>query len=87
MVAGADLNAESFTLDNGMQVVLIPDRQAYVLAHAVWYKVGAADDPAGKSGVAHLLEHLTFRSTNVYPGGDLWQMVRRSGNHENASTS
>ena len=54
---------KTHTLANGMQVVVIEDHRAPVVAHMVWYKVGAADEPAGKSGIAHFLEHLTFRTT------------------------
>ena len=44
--------AETFTLDNGMQVVVIPDHRAPVVTHMVWYKVGSADEPPGKAGIA-----------------------------------
>jgi zinc protease len=54
-------NAETFTLDNGMEIVVIPNRRAPVVTHMVWYKVGAADEAPGKSGVAHFLEHLMFK--------------------------
>jgi zinc protease len=50
-------------LENGMEVVVIPDRRAPVVSHIVWYKVGAADEPRGKSGIAHFLEHLLFKGT------------------------
>ncbi len=53
-------NPETFTLANGMQVVVVPNHRAPVVVHMVWYRVGAADDPAGKSGLAHFLEHLMF---------------------------
>ncbi|MFQ5954179.1 MAG: M16 family metallopeptidase, partial [Kiloniellales bacterium] len=54
-------NPQTFTLDNGMRVVVIPNHRAPVVSHMVWYKVGAADEPPGKSGVAHFLEHLMFK--------------------------
>ncbi len=47
-----------FTLDNGMQVVVIEDHRAPVVVNMVWYRVGAADEPPGKSGIAHFFEHL-----------------------------
>ena len=53
-------NATRATLTNGMQVVIIPNHRAPVVTHMVWYKAGAADEPAGKSGIAHFLEHLMF---------------------------
>jgi len=53
-------NAETLTLENGMQVVVIPNHRAPVVTHMVWYRVGAADEPRGLSGMAHYLEHLLF---------------------------
>ena len=62
--AGAAVfNPESFTLSNGMQVVVITNHRAPVVTHMVWYKVGAADEPKGKSGIAHMFEHLMFKAT------------------------
>ena len=52
---------ESFILSNGMQVVVIPNHRSPIIVHMVWYKVGAADDPPGKSGIAHFFEHLMFK--------------------------
>lgn len=62
------LEAKVLTLDNGLQVVVIPDRKSSKIVHMVWYKVGAADDLPGKSGLAHFVEHLTFRGTKTLPG-------------------
>src|SRR6186713_3624472 len=53
----------SFTLDNGLQVVVIPDRRTPVVTQMIWYKVGSADETPGKSGLAHFLEHLMFKGT------------------------
>ena len=86
--AGAGLfNPTTFALKNGMQVVMIPDHRAPVVTHMVWYKVGAADEPPGKSGVAHLLEHLMFKGTAKLPGGGFSQTVARLGGRENAFTA
>ncbi len=63
-------NPEKFTLENGMRVVVIPDHRAPVVTHMVWYMVGAADDPPGKSGIAHFLEHLMFKGTAQVPPGE-----------------
>ncbi|MEM9552414.1 MAG: insulinase family protein, partial [Pseudomonadota bacterium] len=52
-----------FTLDNGMQVIVVEDHRAPVVQHMVWYRVGSADEPIGRSGVAHFLEHLMFKAT------------------------
>jgi zinc protease len=78
---------EHFTLANGLDVVVIPDRRAPVVTHMVWYKVGAADEPPGKSGIAHFLEHLMFKGTAKNPSGRFSQVVATIGGQENAFTS
>lgn len=80
-------NLESFTLDNGLQVVVIPDRRAPVVTHMIWYKAGSADEPEGQSGVAHFLEHLMFKGTHDHPDGEFSKMVADRGGQENAFTS
>lgn len=80
-------NAVTETLDNGLQVVVIPDRRAPVVTHMIWYKVGAADEPPGQSGVAHFLEHLMFKGTPKHPGGEFSAKVAEIGGQENAFTS
>ncbi len=82
-----DVDVSSFTLGNGMQVVVIPDRRAPVVTHMVWYKVGAADEPQGKAGIAHFLEHLMFKGTPKYPDGAFSRIIRANGGEENAFTS
>ncbi len=77
----------SFELANGMRVVVIPDRRAPVVTHMVWYRVGAADEPAGRSGIAHYLEHLMFKGTPAHPGGEFSKIVSKLGGQENAFTS
>ncbi len=84
---GATPRASEFKLDNGMQVVVIPDHRAPVVTHMVWYKVGAADEPAGVSGIAHFLEHLMFKSTEKIPVGEFSKIVARLGGQDNAFTS
>jgi len=79
-------DAETFTLDNGLEVVVIPDRRAPIVTHMVWYRVGAADEPPGKSGIAHYLEHLMFKGTETRPGG-FSDRVSYLGGQENAFTS
>jgi zinc protease len=77
----------SFTLQNGLQVVVIPDHRAPVVTHMVWYKVGGADEPKGVSGIAHFLEHLMFKSTEKIPVGEFSKIVSRLGGQDNAFTS
>ena len=79
--------ATEFTLSNGMQVVVIPDHRAPVVTHMVWYRVGAADEPRGKSGIAHFLEHLMFKSTEKIASGEFSRIVSRMGGQDNAFTS
>ncbi|MFQ5785132.1 MAG: M16 family metallopeptidase [Alphaproteobacteria bacterium] len=83
----AVFNPETFTLDNGLQVVVVTNHRAPVVMHQVWYRVGAADDPVGKSGLAHFLEHLMFKGTKTRGPGEFSQIVARNGGNENAFTS
>lgn len=78
---------ETFTLDNGMQVIVVTNDVAPVVSHMVWYKVGAADEPPGQSGIAHLLEHLMFRGTETVADGEFNAIVARNGGRDNAFTS
>jgi zinc protease len=77
----------SFTLGNGLQVVVIPDHRTPVVTEMIWYKVGSADETPGKSGLAHFLEHLMFKGTARHPVGEFSQTVLRIGGNENAFTS
>ncbi len=83
----AEQPVTSFKLNNGMQVVVIEDHRAPVVVHMVWYKVGAADEPRGKSGIAHFLEHLMFKGTDVMAAGELSKVVAANGGNDNAFTS
>jgi zinc protease len=76
-----------FTLTNGLELIVIPDHRAPVVTHMIWYKVGAADETPGKSGLAHFLEHLMFKGTVKNPTGLFSQVVARVGGQENAFTS
>src|SRR4051795_10202829 len=77
----------SFTLDNGLQVVVIPDHRTPVVTQMIWYKVGSADETPGKSGLAHFLEHLMFKGTEKHPAGEFSKTVLKIGGNENAFTS
>jgi zinc protease len=76
-----------FTLANGLEVVVVPDHRAPVVTHMIWYKVGAADETPGKSGLAHFLEHLMFKGTTKNPGATFSQSVDEIGGQENAFTT
>jgi zinc protease len=74
------------TLENGLQIVVIPDHRTPVVTHMVWYQNGSADDPPGKSGIAHFLEHLMFKGTKAHPKG-FSDLVAELGGQENAFTA
>jgi zinc protease len=76
-----------FALQNGMQVVVIPDHRAPVVTQMIWFKVGGVDDPPGQSGLAHFFEHMMFRGTKKTPGGQFSQTVARNGGEDNAFTT
>jgi zinc protease len=78
---------ETFTLRNGLQVVVITDRRAPVVTHMLWYRVGAADEPRGHSGVAHFFEHLMFKGTREIAPGEFSRTIARNGGDDNAFTS
>ncbi|MBT8476216.1 MAG: insulinase family protein, partial [Alphaproteobacteria bacterium] len=77
----------SFSLDNGMDVVVLEDHRASAVVHMVWYKVGSADEPRGVSGIAHYLEHLMFKATDELESGELSATVALNGGSDNAFTS
>ena len=78
---------EMFRLSNGMQVVVIADHRAPVVTHMVWYRVGAADETPGKTGLAHFLEHLMFKGTAKIAPGEFSRIVARNGGKDNAFTN
>jgi zinc protease len=77
----------TFSLPNGMRVVVIPDHRTPVVTQMIWYKVGSADETPGKSGLAHFLEHLMFKGTAKHPVGEFSNTVLKIGGNENAFTS
>lgn len=77
----------TFTLDNGMEVVVIEDHRAPVVTQMVWYRIGSADEPAGHSGIAHFLEHLMFQGTDDLAAGEFSATVEENGGNDNAFTS
>ncbi len=97
MIAGVFLSAcdpkptgpkvESDKLDNGLEIIVIPDHRSDVVTHMLWYKVGSADEPRGKSGIAHFFEHLMFRGTKNIAPGAFSKTVARLGGQDNAFTS
>lgn len=86
MPAAAE-TVSDFTLDNGLQVVVISDRRAPVVTQIIYYKVGAADETPGKSGLAHYLEHLMFKGTDTVGPGEFSDTVEAQGGDDNAFTT
>ncbi|TVR83234.1 MAG: insulinase family protein [Rhodospirillales bacterium] len=78
---------DTFTLDNGLRVVVVSDHRVPVVTHMVWYGVGAAHEPPGLSGIAHFLEHMMFKGTETVEPGVFSREVARIGGRENAFTS
>jgi zinc protease len=85
--APAGVAPSYFKLGNGLEIVVIPDHRTPVITHMVWYKVGAADEQPGKSGLAHFLEHLMFKGTAKFPTGRFSGTVAGIGGQENAFTA
>ena len=85
--SGAEWAPTTFELDNGMDVVVLPDNRAPVVTHMVWYKVGAVDEDEGKSGIAHLFEHVMFKETDDIGPDEFTTIVQRNGGQLNAFTS
>jgi len=76
-----------FALQNGMRVVVVPDRRAPVVTQMLWYRVGGVDDPPGLSGLAHFFEHMMFRGTKAVAGDQFSRTVARNGGQDNAFTT
>ena len=79
--------ANLWTLPNGLTVVHAENRRSPVVAHSVFYSVGAGEDPAGRSGLAHFLEHMMFKGSEHVPSGAFSRRVAREGGQDNAFTS
>ncbi len=79
--------AFQFALQNGMQVLVVPDHRAPVVTQMIWFRVGAVDDPPGYSGLAHFFEHMMFRGTKTVPGSQYSQTIARNGGDDNAFTT
>jgi zinc protease len=80
-----DIPFESHELDNGLKVILAPDPNATAVAVNLWYNVGSRHEPAGRSGFAHLFEHLMFQGSEHVGEGEHFQYVERAGGNLNAS--
>lgn len=86
LAAEDSFKAETFYLKNGMEVVVVPNTKMPVVSQMVWYKTGAADEPTGKSGIAHFLEHLMFKGTKNHESGEFSKKIAKVGGNDNAFT-
>ena len=84
LAADQQLDLEHYWLDNGLEVILVRDTTAPTVAVNIWYKVGSANDPEGKSGFAHLFEHMMFEGSPNVPGGEMDQLLEPVGGSSNA---
>ncbi len=82
-----DAVIETFTLENGLRGVVVPDGRAPAVTQMLWYCTGSADETPGKSGLAHFFEHLMFKGTDTVPEGEFSRTVAANGGSDNAFTS
>ncbi len=78
---------ESYTLSNGLKVVLIEDKRSPSVVNSIWYKVGSSHEASGKTGISHVLEHMMFKGTKTLKPGEFSSIVKKMGGTENAFTS
>lgn len=87
MVGSVQAAVTDVTLDNGMRVIVQEDHRAPVMVSQVWYRAGSMDEFNGTTGVAHVLEHMMFRGTNMVPPGEFSKRIAAAGGRENAFTN
>ena len=80
-------NPHRFKLSNGLDVVVLENKRAPVIAQMIWYDFGSGSEEKGKSGLAHFMEHLMFKGTKKFPENTYSNFVSRVGGTENAFTS
>lgn len=85
--AAAAVDVVEHTLDNGLRMIVKPDRRAPVVVSILWYKVGSMDEVTGTTGVAHVLEHMMFKGTRDVPAGEFSRLIAAAGGRDNAFTS
>jgi len=85
--AFAEFRPQHHILENGLEIIVLENNRVPAIAHSIWYKVGSADEPNGKSGIAHFLEHLLFKGTDKLKPGEFSKTIARNGGKDNAFTS
>ena len=78
---------KEYKLQNGMKVIVLEEHKAPVATFQVWYRVGSKDEPSGKSGISHLLEHMMFKGTPRYGPSFLSRTIQKNGGTNNAHTT
>ena len=78
---------QEFTLENGLKVIFIEDHKIPIANFQIWYKVGSMDEPAGKSGISHFLEHMMFKGTQKYGSKVFSNTIQKKGGMDNAFTT
>lgn len=87
MPFSASAEVKEFTLDNGLKVLVIEDHKAPLAVFQIWYNVGSRNEPAGKSGLSHLLEHMMFKGTPKFGSKTFSKIVQKNGGIDNAFTT
>jgi zinc protease len=80
-------SVQRFSLKNGLHVIVLPDHRAATAVQMLWVKVGSIDETHGSSGVAHVLEHMSFKGTPSVPAGEFSKRIAAMGGQDNAFTS
>ena len=80
-------DTHEFLLNNGLKLIVREDHRAPTVAHMVWYRAGSMDETNGRTGVAHVLEHMMFKGTHKVKSGEFSRLVAAIGGRENAFTS
>ena len=83
----AHAEIQEFKLDNGLKIVVQEDHRSPVVVSQVWYRAGSIDEVNGKTGVAHLLEHMMFKGTKAVKAGQFSRLIAAAGGKENAFTN
>ncbi len=80
-------DVSEFELENGLNIIVKEDHRAPIVASQIWYRVGSSYEPAGITGISHMLEHMMFKGTKKYPSGMARKIIAENGGSENAFTS
>ena len=81
-----DSSVHEVVLENGMKVLVKPDRRAPIVTSQVWYRVGSSHEPPGLTGISHALEHMMFKGTESVPAGEFSRIIASHGGEQNAFT-